>query len=144
MNNKAVLMSIHPDWVEHIFMRKDKQFEVRKRAPLLAPPYKVYVYCTLGQPFLKYESMFFKGTLNGLVVGEFTCTHNYERSAPWHNQCLGTRLSPRQLAEYSKGKNLVFMRIDNPILFDKPKELKEFGVTRPPQNFQFCRVLENG
>lgn len=144
MNNKAVLISIHPDWVEHIFIRKDKIYEVRKRAPLLTPPYKVYVYCTLKQPFLKYENMFWKGTLNGLVVGEFTCIHNWERSAPWHNQSRGTCLTDRQLANYSMGNDLVFMEIENPVLFNNPKELKEFNINRPPQNFYYCKELEDG
>ena len=141
---KAVLISILPQWVHHIFFEKDKIYEVRKRAPLLVPPYTVYVYCTLKYPYLHYESMFWKGTLNGLVVGKFTCVGNLERSSPWEGSQYGTCLSPRKLAEYSKGKNLVFMQIDSPILFDKPKELKEFGVTRPPQNFQFVEEIENG
>ena len=42
---KAILMSIHPKWCEKIF-DKEKTFEVRKTAPKLETPFKVYVYCT--------------------------------------------------------------------------------------------------
>lgn len=147
---KAVLMSILPQWVEHIFIEKDKKFEVRKRAPLLTPPYTVYVYCTLKYPYIEHRihlangECMVDGCLNGFVVGEFTVTNNWERSAPWHNQCNGTCLSDRQLANYANGKNLVFMEIENPILYTKPKELKDFGVKRPPQNFQFVEEIEDG
>ena len=42
---KAVLMSIHPKWCELIFSG-EKTIEVRKTAPKLETPFKVYVYCT--------------------------------------------------------------------------------------------------
>ena len=42
---KAILMSIHPKWCEKIFSG-EKTIEVRKTAPKLETPFKVYVYCT--------------------------------------------------------------------------------------------------
>lgn len=42
---KAILMSIKPKWCELIFGGV-KTIEVRKTAPKLKPPFKVYVYCT--------------------------------------------------------------------------------------------------
>lgn len=42
---KVVLMSIRPKWCEMIFSG-EKTIEVRKTAPKLDPPFKVYVYCT--------------------------------------------------------------------------------------------------
>lgn len=42
---KAILMSIKPKWCEKIFSGK-KTVEVRKTAPKLETPFKVYVYCT--------------------------------------------------------------------------------------------------
>ena len=42
---KAVLMAIHRKWCEKIF-RGEKTVEVRKIAPNLETPYKVYVYQT--------------------------------------------------------------------------------------------------
>lgn len=42
---KAVLMSIKPKWCKLIFSG-EKTIEVRKTAPKLETPFKVYVYCT--------------------------------------------------------------------------------------------------
>lgn len=42
---KAILMSIKPKWCEKIFSG-EKTVEVRKTAPKLETPFKVYVYCT--------------------------------------------------------------------------------------------------
>ena len=42
---KKVLISIHPKWCELIFSG-EKTIEVRKTAPKLETPFKVYVYCT--------------------------------------------------------------------------------------------------
>ena len=51
---KAILMSIKPEWCEKIFSG-EKTVEVRKTAPKLELPFKVYVY----------------QTKEGKVVGEF-------------------------------------------------------------------------
>lgn len=42
---KKVLISIHPKWCKLIFSG-EKTIEVRKTAPKLETPFKVYVYCT--------------------------------------------------------------------------------------------------
>ena len=42
---KKVLIPIHPKWCELIFSG-EKTIEVRKTAPKLETPFKVYVYCT--------------------------------------------------------------------------------------------------
>ena len=51
---KAILISIKPEWCDKIFSG-EKTVEVRKVAPKLKPPFKVYVY----------------QTKEGKVVGEF-------------------------------------------------------------------------
>ena len=45
---KAVLMSIRPKWCRKIF-EGSKTVEVRHTAPKLAPPFKVYIYCSKGR-----------------------------------------------------------------------------------------------
>ena len=135
-------MSIHPQWCKHIFFEKDKLYEVRKRAPLLKPPYKVYVYCTLKGPMLSGKTT--KDIINGLVIGEFTCIKNLEETPPWRDKEQGTCLTARDLAWYSEGKNLIYMKINEPKLFNRPMELKEFGINRPPQSFQYVEELKNG
>lgn len=51
---KAVMISIHPKWVEKI-ASGEKTVEVRKSRPRLETPFKVYIYCT------KAGKMFFHG-----------------------------------------------------------------------------------
>lgn len=85
---KAILMSIHPKWAEKIF-DGEKTIEVRKTSPKLKTPFKVYVYCTKGKPYLyknpnsgelfldnndgyrggDYEDRY----LTGKVIGLFVC-----------------------------------------------------------------------
>lgn len=65
--DKAVLISIRPEWVEKI-MSGEKTLEVRKTRPKLGTPFKCYIYCTLDglrHPFGK--------VFGGRVVGEFVC-----------------------------------------------------------------------
>ena len=140
MKKKAVLLSLNSQWVRPIFWTCEKIFEVRKRVPLLEPPYDVYVYVTKKDPQIYYESILYKGNLNGLIVGKFTCAHNWERNGPWTGQSEGTCLTDRQLAEYANGEKVVFMEISNPVRFELPIGIGCFGVERAPQNFQYIEV----
>ena len=140
-NKEAVLMSIQPEWVKHIFIDKDKIYEVRRRAPLLQSPYKIYVYCTKKEPVLHRRTMFWEGDMNGFVCGEFTCVCTIERTPPWKDKSKGTCLTDRQLAEYSCLDHLLFLEIDNPILYDKPLKLEEFGIHHVPQSWQYCEEI---
>lgn len=86
---KAVLMSIKPKWCEKIF-NGEKTVEVRKTAPKLKPPFKVYVYCTASDVHscllggggtlqfvyaINYKTAIPVGgeIVNGTVIGEFVC-----------------------------------------------------------------------
>lgn len=95
---KAVLMAIHPEWCEKIFSG-EKTIEVRKIAPKLKTPYKVYAYCTKARhnpndwvyhlpndrtlyfganardvSFVREEGDF----RNGMVIGEFVCDEKHD------------------------------------------------------------------
>ena len=87
MSNKAILMSIQPKWCELIANGK-KTVEVRKTKPKLETPFKVYIYCTKGSPYLnRHNNRIYlepKDTLGGRgygtyerlsgeVIGEFIC-----------------------------------------------------------------------
>ena len=138
-----IIMSIHPKWIQKIFTGK-KIFEVRRRAPLQVPPFKVYVYCTKG------EETWLAGIvggresykLNGNIVGEFTCNNMIDYYAPWKDHESGTCLTARELSDYCGcGNNLTFMHITDPIIYNEPKKLEDFGLIRPPQSW--CYVKEN-
>lgn len=93
--DKAVLISIRPEWCEEI-VSGEKTIEVRKTLPKLETPFKCYIYCTKDekdsdrlwvlreQIRKKYNGLAavcahlraqpdLHSVGNGHVVGEFTC-----------------------------------------------------------------------
>lgn len=144
---KATLISLHPQWVKKI-MSGEKIYEVRKRAPLCKVPFKVYIYCTKNG-----EEQFFNGNegksagykLNGTVCGEFTCTRIFKVLPPYKDKTNGTCLSARNLYEYDSGYGrLQYMEIKNPILYDTPRTLSDFGIKLPPVSWMYCEELQDG
>lgn len=135
---KAVLMAFHPKWCEKIFSGK-KTIEVRKIAPKLETPYKVYVYDT-KKAFditdiydLSTDVVRKVADGRGKVIGEFVCDKIIGFSTDWINgvsraplYIKGTCITGEQLFDYSKGKPLYGLHITAPKLYDTPKELSEF------------------
>lgn len=90
---------------------------------------------------------------NGKVIGEFVCDKittvdvlrifNYMNQGSIHvkdtyaerylrNSCL----SSEETVNYANGKLLIYAwNISDLKIYDKPKQLSEFGVKRPPQSF---------
>lgn len=140
--SRNVIMSIHPKWMQMIFTG-EKRFEVRRRAPLQCSPFKVYVYCT------KQEDAWLAGIkgcrksyqLNGNIVGEFTCVKIWDMRPPFKDADVGTGLSAKQLYEYmGANDHLDFIEIEDPVIYETPKKLEDFGLSRPPQSW--CYVKE--
>ena len=138
---RAVLMSLNPKWIE-LILQGIKKREVRKRAPLQRTPFKVYLYCTKG------EEAWMAGVkgkrdsyqMNGMVCGEATCVSITEYSRPFGNNVYGTCLTAKELYEYAGVNNkLCYMALENPITYDKPKELSEFGLKRAPMSWQYVK-----
>ncbi len=152
---KAVLISIQPKWCEKI-ANGEKTIEVRKSRPKLATPFKVYIYCTKEKrkdDFITISGAF--GLIrcpecaiynrakeydcNGKVIGEFVCDRitdisvvvrncNEDYNHVYHNdECKGSCLTWKELQEYGNGKPLYGWHISNLKIYDKPKELSEFG-----------------
>lgn len=137
--SKAVLMSLNPKWLE-LILKGLKTKEVRKRAPLLRTPFKVYLYCTMGEEAWmagvkgKRESY----QMNGMICGEATCVSITEVNPPFRNAPCGSCLSAKELYEYAgTNKNLSFMALENPIAYDEPKPLSGFGLKKAPQSWQY-------
>ena len=138
---KAILMSIKPKWCEKIF-NGEKTIEVRKIAPKLETPYKVYVYDT-KKAFditdiydLSTDVVRKVADGRGKVVGEFVCDKVEENIPDYHpvyeeffysvfeygNDCL----SSKEIQKYGKGDTLYGLHITAPKWYDTPKELSEF------------------
>ena len=154
---KAILMSIKPKWCEKIF-NGEKTVEVRKTAPKLELPFKVYVYQTKhkGRNIVAEALNAVYG--GGKVIGEFICDKigEIDYVMYWNNGYeIATRLAYRECADYGKGKPLYGWHITAPKLYDKPKELSEFltpsgtgdvwgnhYLSRPPQSFMYVEDEE--
>ena len=80
--SKAVLLSIRPKWCQKI-VSGEKTIEIRKTRPLMATPFKCYIYCTLQgmNDFFRAElggdvarwNREKWGSRKGAVIGEFVC-----------------------------------------------------------------------
>lgn len=100
-------------------------------------------------------------TLSGKVIGEFICNKidrlavcgydnrnmelrrvddnlaAYDLNCDYLNKC---QLSFYELKNYSNGNGLYGWHISDLVIYDEPKEISEFAMTRPPQSW--CYVEE--
>ena len=74
MSEKAVLISIRPEWCEKI-ANGQKSVEVRKTCPNLEVPFKCYIYVANTRPFLVIGDVF-----RGDWFTEFTRISGYSRA----------------------------------------------------------------
>lgn len=148
-DRKPVMISLHPKWL-NLILNGQKTREVRKRAPLQKHPYKVYLYCTKPNTKDPYEIIEIHNhkdgkiyKANGFVVGEATCVSTTDYTRPFGNCTYGTCLTARELYEYAGTKDkLSYMALENPIIYDVPKTLSEFGMNRPPQSWCYIKEKE--
>ena len=91
---KAIMISVKPKYCSLIANGK-KAIEVRKTRPKLETPFKCYIYCTSGAPYLNRHNGYLyleeRDTLGGRghgiydrlnrkVIGEFVCDEIYQYS----------------------------------------------------------------
>jgi len=135
---KSVLLSIKPKYCELIASGK-KTVEIRKNRPKIDVPFKCYIYCTLnGTSEIPMEE-YFNGKWykkKGKVIGEFVCDGIYSWGAD--DLTYGTYYA----SDYAKGKTLYAWHISDLVIYDKPKELSEFGLTRPSQSWCYVEELK--
>lgn len=138
-----ILISIKPEWVKKI-LSGEKTIEVRKTKPKFAPPLICYIYeCGTGK-----------------IVGEFVCnqidTYEPEAGSPFselEEKCWdGERwinidynkmcLSEKEFNDYKRGSWSVYgWHISNLKIYDTPIDLKERGIKRPPQSWQYIYMV---
>lgn len=142
--SKAVLMSIKPKWCELIASGK-KTVEVRKTAPKLDTPFKVYIYQTkkpvsvsiigTGKHISEYDKIEWFNERSGMVFGEFVCDKIFPISVYYDNpnselalkEFPYVCLTDKQIIDYlGNGKQGYGWNISDLKIYDKPKELGEF------------------
>ena len=146
--NKAVMLSIRPQWCEKI-VNGEKTIEVRKTRPKMNTPFKCYIYCTLPkylhEDFIATDypmPQFYGG---GKVIGEFTCERialiaydggelsSTTNAAFSHATCL----TQSEIIAYIGDKGRCYgWHMSDLRIYDTPRELSEFR--RACKNSWYC------
>ena len=71
-----------------------------------------------------------RGKLLGLYNSRFVDASDFSLIV---KRCLDNS----ELSNYSRGKSISCLHISNVKIYDKPKELNEFNLTRPPHGWQY-------
>lgn len=149
---KAVLISINPKWCEKI-VSGEKTIEVRKTRPNIVTPFKCFIYCTKG--IIKIQGFTASCQYKiGKVTGEFICNKILARpentiyygdaQAEYLDLLNFTCLTESEVIKYmgdNLDKPIYFWHISDLKIYDQPKELGEFGLTRPPQSWCYVEEL---
>lgn len=102
---KSVLISIQPQWCELIFSG-EKTIEVRKTAPKLETPFKVYVYQTKHKGKSIVSEVLSTVYGGGKVIGEFVCDKVEEYEGEFWDDDTYERIQepwePSDFAEYGE------------------------------------------
>ena len=159
--SKAVLISIRPEWCEKI-VSGQKTIEVRKTRPKIATPFKCYIYQTkhrwvfslLRTRFGKYALADRLESAFGMVIGEFVCDRLVKAECGQYCRLLSTlytQILPQELFNYANYKPIYGWHISNLVIYDKPKELKEFSkywdyfidnqTPRPPRSWCYVEDI---
>ena len=132
---KSIIISIHPKHVKNIFEGR-KTIELRKNIPHSEMPFRALVYETK------------KNGGCGKIVGDFIC----EGFDFYDNNDISMQIGEIlkracikyhcDLWNYVGCGNLYAWYIKNPIKYDKPEPLSDYGLKRPPQSWQYLKESE--
>lgn len=151
---KAILMSIKPKWCEKIFSG-EKTVEVRKIAPKLKPPFKVYVYQTKYRLCNKFINEVLNTVYDGCkVIGEFVCDEKHDIQFTGASYLINNDISLTNgiakqsclwfddMFSYLGVKGGAALHITAPKLYDTPKELSEFWTVRCTNKTGECETCK--
>lgn len=133
---QAVMLSIHPKWVEKISAGW-KTLELRKTVPNLPRPFKCYIYQTKHRwafkllRSLKLYNLADRLAIGfGKVIGEFVCDHilGHCEMANADIAEQQSRVRRDKILEYSGGKEVYGWHISDLMIYSKPRELQDFIV----------------
>lgn len=121
----SILLSIKPEYVTKIFNRT-KRYEFRKKIPQKQID-KVIVYSTNPEQN---------------VVGEFEVLEiiTMKPSPLWEKTKKEAGISRAKFRKYFNGcENAYAYKIGRVTLYDRPKNIHEFGITQAPQSFVYLK-----
>ena len=168
IGDKAVMISIQPEWCGYIFDER-KMDEVRKNKPDLQCPFKVYIYCTKHGDKTNLNRLYGIGETRqmvGKVCAEFVCDHftyiqaRKEGPNDYHlgnTAFLRTQLTASEIFHYLAGDLMEQETFDvggwawhikDLTVYADPKSLDSFKmwyknerVKRPPQSWFYVKEL---
>ena len=118
-----ILLSIKPEYVAKIFDHT-KKYEFRKRIPQ-RPIDKIVVYSSNPEQH---------------IVGEFEVleTIKMKPSPLWDTTKRAAGITRAKYRKYFHGCETAYaFKIGNPVLYETPKELNDYGISTPPQSFTY-------
>lgn len=146
-----IIQSIHHEHAENILIGA-KGYEMRKTAPKGGKfPYIIYLYET-KHPYRDADGILHPGA--GAVVGFYVCktiiktnafgaalhkSNTPEEAAARAEIAKRACLTEEQLIAYAGGKDVYAYVVSAPTRFSKPRPLSDFGISRPPQSWQFIK-----
>lgn len=168
-SGNGLILSVHPVWLAKM-AAGEKDLEIRKKLPRLKPPFKVYLYCTKLSENQIYRSdkgiyLSFKPRRQkdiccaGRVIGEFTCSNIYAYSTredtldtiSTSDMIRRSCLSFTELYQYEcivghrcdpdERSGLFAMELSELTFYERPKFLRDFGVTTSPQSWCYARKV---
>lgn len=164
---KAVLISIRPKWCL-LISGLIKTIEVRKTRPKIETPFKCYIYCTANNSLNgkvigefvcnwinEYSAEFVDDDCYEEIRQIFeddgeedycTITSNEDDNPDNCTLCIKSCLSFNDIKKYIginfHEKRFYGWHISNLKIYDKPKELSKFGLSRAPQSWCYVEVAE--
>lgn len=121
---KAVLISLKPEWWELIRTHR-KTLEIRRTRPQgVGLPVRVIVY--VSKPV-------------GKIVGEWLTGH-FIRAENVGGLVRRSLVPLDDLIAYAKGQPVYGWTIADPVEYDTPMELSALGMDKPPQSWRHVEV----
>lgn len=146
-----ILVSIKP-YYYYLIAEGIKKIEVRKSA-LKNLPQDIAFYMSKDEKSFakipkefqeKYRKHFGKVGMRVICdkVYEYTFSHYEAEYRVTHVEQEAMCLNQPELIQYGKGETLYGWHISDLKIYDKPLSLKELGVNRPPQSWQYVKELK--
>ena len=154
----AIMKSVSPRICEKV-VNGDCTILVSKTAPKCEVPFKCYIYCTKSRDNEIYKRYKVDDIKSGKVIGEFVCDkvfllhpytydggnadrerrkliQTFEGSSKENEILAATCLTQDEMFDYIGADNYGYgWHISGLKIYGNPKELSEFGLTRPPQSW---------
>ena len=137
---ESILLSMKPERCEEL-AKGVVTLDIRKRAPNITTPFKVYVYCT--KPRRTTSDI----VTVGHVIGEFICKHissfRHILGSDWRGgirdtyvmsweDVVKTGMTRWQLANYGCGKTLYGLAVSDLKIYETPKPISDFCYANKP------------